>query len=243
MKTAGEVIAAFNDFPQTGIITLLDGGRAMILAPHPDDESLGCGGLIAGLCRQAQPPVVVILTDGAASHPGSRRYPPPRLRQLRAGEARAAVALLGLPPGNLVFLDHPDTKLPASGEAFIAAAEAVAALARRLGCTVIIGPWRHDPHCDHEAGAAIAEHVAHLTGARLLFYPVWGWLLASEVKLPVARITGWRLDIAAHLALKQQAIATHASQYTGLIDDSPNGFRLPPALLTVFGRPFEVFIE
>ncbi len=241
MKTAGEIIASFNALPQGGIDRL--SGRAMILAPHPDDESLGCGGLIAELCQRARPPVVVILTDGAASHPGSYSHPPARLRQVRAAEARKAVSLLGLPPENLVFLDYPDTKLPASGEALDAAAEAVATLARRLDCKVVIGPWRHDPHCDHEAAACVAEQAARFIGAQLLSYPVWGWLLPPDTLLPVDGISGWRLDIAAHLAVKQQAIAAHASQYTGMIDDSPDGFRLPPALLSVFERPFEVFIE
>ena len=195
--------------------------------------------MIAELCRQAQPPAVVILTDGAASHPGSRHYPPARLRRLRMDEAREAVALLGLSEEHLTFLDYPDTKLPASD----AATSAITALARRLGCTVIISPWRHDPHCDHEAAAAIAEQAARRTGARLLSYPVWGWLLPPDTALTVEHISGWQLDIAAHLAMKQQAIAAHASQYSDLIEDSPDGFRLPPDLLSVFERPFEVFIE
>jgi LmbE family N-acetylglucosaminyl deacetylase len=242
MSTAGQVIAAFHALPSAGLPGLLGGARAMILAPHPDDESLGCGGLIAEACRLGQPPLVVILTDGAASHPRSKRYPLSRLRRLRADEARAATARLGLPPDHLAFLGYPDTALPATGASLHEAAGQVAALARRFGCGAIIAPWRHDPHCDHESAAAIGREAARLTGARLLSYPVWGWLLPPDTPLPEDEVRGWKLDISAHLAVKQQAIAAHASQYSDLIDDSPEGFRLPRGLLSVFEQPFEVFI-
>jgi hypothetical protein len=51
------------------------------------------------------------------------------------------------------------------------------------------------------------------------------------------------LPISSHLQAKQSAVAAHASQYSGLIDDSPQGFRLPPELLSVFRRPYEVFLS
>ena len=69
-------------------------GRTVVLAPHPDDESLGCGGLLARLAAHGVPARVVVVTDGAQSHPGSAAYPPERLRALREAEARAAVAAL-----------------------------------------------------------------------------------------------------------------------------------------------------
>ena len=79
-----------------------------------------------------------------------------------------------------------------------------------------------------------------LAGAALRFYPVWSWLLAADHPLPVP--AGARLDIAAHLPAKRRAIAAHASQYTGIITDAPDAFRLPPALLDVFAEPYEVFL-
>jgi hypothetical protein len=75
-----------------------------------------------------------------------------------------------------------------------------------------------------------------------LSYPVWGWLLPPGQPLPVKQIAGYKLPIAAHLQAKRSAVAAHASQYSTLIDDSPNGFRLPPELLSIFERPFEVFL-
>ena len=78
---------------------IIGGGTCLILAPHPDDESLGCGGLIAACVAAGRPPLVAVLTDGAGSHPNSRTYPPDRLRAVRAQEVRTAVGMLGLPPG------------------------------------------------------------------------------------------------------------------------------------------------
>jgi len=109
-----DVLAAMEDLPDAEIDTLLGRERPLILAPHADDESLGCGGLIAACCERGRPPFVVILTDGAASHPGSTQYPPERLRQLRSQEARKAVGNLGLASENLAFFDYPDTALPTS---------------------------------------------------------------------------------------------------------------------------------
>jgi LmbE family N-acetylglucosaminyl deacetylase len=236
--TASDVIGAMELLPDAEIDAILGGERPLILAPHADDESLGCGGLITACCERGLQPVVAILTDGAASHPGSRQYPPERLRQLRAEEAREAVTRLGLATENLVFLNYPDTALPTSR----AVSERVAKIARNRGCSVMLAPWLHDPHCDHEAAAILAREAARLSQCRLLSYPIWGWLLPPDQPLAVNRVEGYKLPIAAHLQTKRSAVAAHASQYSTLINDSPEGFRLPPELLAVFERPYEVFL-
>jgi LmbE family N-acetylglucosaminyl deacetylase len=236
--TAGDVQLAMKSLPDANLDAILGGARPLILAPHADDESLGCGGLIAACCARGLQPFVIILTDGTGSHPGSKQYPPERLRQVRADEARQAVATLGLAPGNLAFFDYPDTAMP-TGPAVSAR---VAKLAREQDCAVILAPWMHDPHCDHEAAAIVAREAAQAVGCRLLSYPVWGWLLPPDQSLPMKKIAGFRLPIDAHLEAKRNAVAAHASQYSDLITDSPNGFRLPPELLAVFERPYEVFL-
>jgi LmbE family N-acetylglucosaminyl deacetylase len=218
-------------------------GTALILAPHPDDETLGCGGLIAALCQAGRPPVVVCVTDGAASHPGSAAYPPARLATMRARELRDACAILGLPSHRIHGLDLPDTRVPLRGDSFEQAATAIAALAKSRAAGSIFATWPHDPHGDHAATAAIAARAAQLSGLRLTYYPVWGWLLPPDAPFKEPAPTGARLDIATHLPAKRRAIAAHASQYTDLITDSPQGFRLPEALLAVFDQPFETFLD
>jgi LmbE family N-acetylglucosaminyl deacetylase len=236
--TAADVRSAMEALPDADLDIILAGERPLILAPHADDESLGCGGLIAACCARGLQPFVVILTDGTGSHPGSKQYPPERLRQVRAEEARQAVATLGLAPQNLEFFGYQDTALPASP----AVSARVARLAREQGCTVMLAPWLHDPHCDHEAAAIAAREASQAAECRLLSYPVWGWLLPPDQPLPVNEVAGFRLPIAAHLEAKRSAVAAHASQYSDLINDSPDGFRLPPELLSVFERPYEVFL-
>jgi LmbE family N-acetylglucosaminyl deacetylase len=215
----------------------------MILAPHPDDESLGCGGLIAQSCARGRPPVVVVLTDGTGSHPSSPSYPPARLRDLREREATKAVALLGLPPERIYFLRLRDGHMPQTGRLYEATVERVLRLFREHYCTTIFAPWFYDPHCDHQATQLVARAVVSKVEASLFSYPVWGWLLPSDAASAKESITGWRLDIRQQLARKRGAIREHKSQYSDLITDDPNGFRLPAELLSVFDQPFEVFLD
>ena len=119
----------------------------------------------------------------------------------------------------------------------------VAGLLRERGCGVLLAPWRHDPHGDHEATHEIAAAAAHLTRAAHLAYPVWGWTLPPGAVLNGPEPAGYRLDITRHLPAKRRAIAAHASQHGKVITDDPCGFTLPPTLLALFDRPFEVFLR
>lgn len=238
---AADALAALRELPVADLDAIDGGEAALLLAPHADDESLGCGGFIAEACARGRPPQVLVLTDGAGSHPNSRLFPPARLRALRKQEAREAVAVLGLPPSRIGFLGLPDTAAPTSGAAFDRAVRTIAALSR--DCGLLLAPWRHDPHCDHEAAHLMAVAVARLTGIRHLAYPVWGWTLPDEAGLPGSAPAGWRLRMDQHLPAKRRAIAAHASQYSDLIADDPAGFRLPAGLLAVFDQPYETFLR
>jgi LmbE family N-acetylglucosaminyl deacetylase len=243
MSTAADFQASWRALPVGGLDTIIGSGTCLVLAPHPDDESLGCGGLIAACAAAGRAPLVAILTDGAGSHAGSRAYPPARLRTVRAQEARDAVAALGLPAHRLVFLEQPDTAAPHDGSAFDAVVARVLALVRQEPtCTAIVAPWRHDPHCDHEAAAIVAAAVARVAELRAVAYPVWGWTLPPDTAFPEAPGAGWRLDIAAFLAAKRRAIQAHRSQFGGLITDDPNAFSLPADLLSIFDSPYETFV-
>jgi LmbE family N-acetylglucosaminyl deacetylase len=243
MITAAEALAAIAALPVRPLSHLIEAGPPLILAPHPDDESLGCGGIIAACSAVGAPPFVVIVTDGAGSHPNSRAYPAARLRAIRMQEARDAVAALGLPPERIAFLNLPDTDSPSSGPAFDAAIDEVAALLRQHRLGSILATWRHDPHCDHLSAHHIASALAACTRTRHLAYPVWGLTLPPDAPLDGQAPQGFRLDIAAHLPAKRRAIAAHRSQYAGLIDDDPSGFQLADGFLALFDGPFETLLE
>ena len=229
-------------FPVVPLDVVTGGRTALILAPHADDESLGCGGLIATAVAAGQPPFVLILTDGTGSHPHSARYPPARLKALREAEARAAVELLGLPADRIGFLGLTDTASPMEGHDFQIAVGDILKTAGACGAATVLAPWEHDPHGDHLSAHRMAQAVAGRGRLRHLAYPVWGWMLPADRMLPGEKPQGYQLDISFWAAAKQAAIGAHASQYSDLIDDDPQGFRLPPGLLTAFSRPYETFV-
>lgn len=236
---AGAVLGAAEDFPLVTPEAFVH-RRLVVVAPHPDDESLGCGGLIAA-CRHAGLPVtIVVVSDGAGSHPRSRLFPPERLAALRQGEAREAAARLGVAEGDVHFLGLPDRHVPESGPEAARAATRIAQLA--AGADVMAVTWRHDPHCDHKASFALAREAARqVPGLALWEYPIWGWTLPPHEPLEGARAEGVRVRVGDALSAKRRAIAAHASQTTALVHDDPAGFRLTPSILALFDTPVEVY--
>ncbi len=237
--TAGEAHRAMASLPVADLATILGGADPLVVAPHPDDESLGCGGLLAMSGGRG---AVVVVTDGTGSHPNSAAYPAPRLRALREAEAAAATGALGIGRERLEFLRLRDTKAPSEGPEFEAAVGAIIDAASRFGCGVLLAPWRHDPHGDHLAVHHMVVAAARRSGLRHLAYPVWGWTLPADMALEGPAIAGWRLDVTEVLPAKRRAIAAHVSQSTGLIDDDPTGFQLPAAFLERFQTPFETYL-
>jgi LmbE family N-acetylglucosaminyl deacetylase len=217
-------------------------GTSMILAPHPDDETIGCGGLISACCARGRPPVIVAMTDGTGSHPNSPSYPPARLKDLRETEMRAAAGILGLAGDRVHFLELRDTHAPLQGSLFDNSVARIVDLVKAFEVSAIFASWRHDPHCDHAATAVIGMEAARQSGSRLFFYPVWGWLLPTDHALPTEEIHGVRLRVDAMVARKRRALAAHASQYSDLIRDDPHAFRIPRNLAELVERDYEVFL-
>jgi LmbE family N-acetylglucosaminyl deacetylase len=207
--------------------------RWLVLVPHPDDETLGAGQLICALADAGQPPQVVYLTDGAASHPASPSWSPRRLAARRRREARAALRDLmgpGSPPP--LFLDWPDARPWLEGEdAFDQAARRLVGLMRRGRLSAIATTWSHEPHCDHAAAAALARAAARRARPQpgLYGYLVWGWDRPQAAKLASARAVVMTPQPRHRLA-RRRALTRHRSQLGAVITDSPKGFRLPPSM-------------
>jgi LmbE family N-acetylglucosaminyl deacetylase len=216
-------------------------GDVLVLAPHPDDETLGCGATIAALAELGRRVQVVIVTDGAASHPASRRCPPPALARLRAREAREAVRILGcgrLPPP--LHLGIPDSAPPEDART---QDRVLALLARSLTprTTAILTTWDGDPHPDHQWTARLARRLSwRAPEAALWAYPIWGRFTdrVPEPAQPVVRVAAHQAG-----ARKRRALRAHRSQMTGLIADDPDGFVMAPALQEHFLDADEVFIQ
>jgi LmbE family N-acetylglucosaminyl deacetylase len=242
--TAGELLAAAHRFPFRSLRESLDDKPFIVVAPHPDDESLACGGLIAEACRKGLRAKVVIISDGAGSHPRSKAYPPNRLKAVREEEARRAGAELGLRPEDMIFLGLADRFVSSKGAKAELATEKIVDCLEEIGARSLFVSWRHDPHCDHQASYRIAREVQRRVGKLRLFeYVVWGAVLPPSTEVQPIR-DGFRISIGPEtLEKKRRAIAAHRSQTTNLIDDDPTGFRLSQSDLARFDVPYEFFFE
>ena len=108
--------------------------------------------------------------------------------------------------------------------------------------TLLVAPWRHDGHPDHEAAGRATAAAAARTGGALLEYPVWFWHWAAPENAPWPDLVHLELD-APQQARKQQAIAAHRSQVAALTDRPGDEVLLTPAFLEHFAGRREVFVR
>lgn len=221
-------------------------GPVLVLAPHADDESLGCGGLIAALCEAEVPVYVWLISDGTMSHPNSVAFPSDRRRDIREAEFSRACLILGVPTGRRQFFRFPDTRVPTPDtENFGQATQQFAAQLQTLNPKTIFTPWRRDPHCDHQATTALIREViskTHWPGV-LYEYPIWLYELAAQGDAPhpgEVQVFNFETE-EKFLQKKQKAIKCHASQLGQIIHDDPDAFCLQPQVLAHFLIPTEFY--
>ncbi|PRY93791.1 LmbE family N-acetylglucosaminyl deacetylase [Hasllibacter halocynthiae] len=217
---------------------LVGRGPVLVLAPHADDEVLGCGALLADCWREGVPAHVVCLTDGAASHPRSATD----LAALRRTELERTITILGgVPARDLTCLGHPDAALHDVPEGVVAAQ--LLALVDAGGARVLVVPSPLDPHCDHVTAAALADRVAAARPALVvLHYPIWSRWTGGGAAPPVPGSRRHAYPVTAP-ALKARAIAAHASQQGGVIRDDPDGFAMPEGFAAMFAQGPEIYDE
>jgi N-acetylglucosamine malate deacetylase 1 len=200
---------------------------AIVFAPHQDDETLGCGGLIA-LKRSLGVTVrVIFLTDGDI-HGDTIR--------IRREEALNALSRLGVAATEVDFWDYPD-----GGLSDLSPMQQVNLREQIMGVLAIVPgaeiyvPHAIDQHCDHEATYQLVTAAITQTSASYLVYqyPIWiFWKAPLFLKLKPHHLQGWQLlNINDVIVQKQAAIAAHASQ----VSTFPTGF------IKQFQRPEEWF--
>jgi LmbE family N-acetylglucosaminyl deacetylase/SAM-dependent methyltransferase len=176
----------------------------LVVAAHPDDETLGAGGLIAACAARGIRVRVVVVTDGAAAPPE------PGTAARRAREVRRAVAELA-PAARLDLLGFADGGTSGDRAAISAAlAPIIAALPRGA---LVAAPWRGDGHVDHEVVGAVCAELAAPLAVALVEYPIWLWHWARPdfVEVPWDALVAVPSD----RATKSRALAHHASQIGG----------------------------
>ena len=213
----------------------------VVLAPHPDDETLGCGGILATAFQHAGAHVIC-MTDGSASHPGSAVWPPARLAELRRQELAEAIRRLGGCKSDLTWLGLRDGALATCDPHPIA--ERIAGICHLIGADRILSASPLDHHADHKATAAIALRVAALcSGMRLFFYPVWSRWDDPGFEAAHGAWTQLRPDITTHRKKKAHALAAHRSQLGLVVSDAPDGFCLDPKMVRQFSEEDELYFE
>lgn len=171
-------------------------GSVLVLAPHPDDESLGCGGAIVFHHRQGDSVKVVFATDGAAGDPLDY-YRDCDYRELRRAEARRAASILGI--DNLVFWDYPDGKLAEANDL----SERLRTLLTTDRPDIIYRPSTLEIHPDHWAlGVGAEEALRQYRPASGDFcYEIWAAIQPTHA-----------LDITTVWDLKRKAVEQYESQ-------------------------------
>ena len=217
----------------------------LVLVAHPDDETLGCGGLLATAAAAGTRVHVLIASDGEASHPDSPTHSPARLAELRRTEARDALRTLA-PHAEATFLGLPDGQL-SEHEAVLAAA----VRARLDGPCLLVSTWVGDGHPDHAACARAASAACRDRNGVLHWqFPIWAWHWAVPNADPDAdpgvawtdgRFLRLDLNAAAHAA-KEHAITCYPTQHRPLSELPGDEAILPPGVLAHFQHEDEVFI-
>lgn len=190
--------------------------RVVVVAAHPDDETLGAGGVLRALHAAGTDLALVVATDGEAAYPGlgaAARAGLGRARRVELGAALAAQGLAGVP---VTWLGLPDSGLDGCG------ADLRAALAPLLaGADAWLAPWPGDPHPDHRAAGLAVAAAAPVT-AHGWSYPVWmwAWLDAGDPAIPWDRARAVPLDAAARAA-RRAGVECFTSQLRPGPDGSP----------------------
>lgn len=208
--------------------------RLVVVAPHPDDEVLGVGGLMQRAADAGVEVVVVAVTDGTAAVPHGP-WTPDQLGEVRVREHVAACTVVGVAPP--VRLGLPDG----------AVADHERTLGERLAelldaQTVCVATWSADGHPDHEASGRAAAAACGRTGARLIAYPVWTWHWSrpDDPAVPWDRARELRLSPAEQEA-KARAVQCHRSQLEPPLTDPDSAPVLPGFVIERLVRDREVF--
>ena len=223
----------------------LDGlSTLVVLAAHPDDETLGAAGLVHLAHRHGVHITVVVATDGEASHPRSPTIGPHALAGLRRAEVAEAVALLA-PDADVRHLGLPDGGLTDHEDALV---EMLTDLVGQLtagadpSTTLLCAPWHGDRHPDHEACGRAAAVAAARTDVPYLEYPIWLWHWGAPSDVPWRQVRRLGLDAAAVCA-KSEALAAHRSQIHALSDRPGDEQMLDEDTLSHFRRDYELFVD
>jgi LmbE family N-acetylglucosaminyl deacetylase len=190
--------------------------RCLVIAPHEDDATLGCGGLMLAKRLEGNPVEVAYITDGSASHPGHPTLTPGELARRRRDEAHVALGRLGVERAGVHFLDAADGTLDrldqATAEALVGR---IAGLVGRVRPDEVFLPCRSDGSSEHDAAFLLVMEALRRSGfrPRLFEYPIWSlWSPARLMRPLVSSRRVWRMGFPGYEHLKARALGSYRTQ-------------------------------
>ena len=145
--------------------------NTVIIAPHPDDEVIGCAGLIQALVERGTPPHVIILTGGEGSHRGCCDTSAEEIIAARHQLTLDAAATLGLPESHIHCLGYPDGGVALEHPA----TDNLRELLAQLSPKALFVPHRGEGWSDHLQAAEITKHLLKGQDVSIYEYCVWMW--------------------------------------------------------------------
>jgi len=213
--------------------------KILVFAAHPDDETLGCGGLITKCCQEAGEVHIVVMTGGSNLFKvclGIHKDPTPaQISAMRKAETVAACDILGVPAGNILFLDYEDGHL---GEFHDKVTALCVERIEALQPDAMYVTSSQDAHSDHRSAYAIAHAAREESGTRA---PLYQYSIHLRNEQTMDDLPGDRtdLDITPWMVQKRQAVECFACH---LKIKSPHQDKPLWASAEEFLRETEVFV-
>jgi len=218
---------------------------ALVIAPHPDDETFGCGGLIALKRSQGSAVHVVFLSRGEGAHRNCCGTSEALIGDVRKQQAEQSCAMLGVLRENLHWLELPDGGIPDGDNVDVETVNKLGDLIRTSSPAEVYAPVPFDCWPDHECAFDLIRSVfvKHGADCTLYGYSVWMWYtLRIRDLLRLKKWRALRLDIRSVQKVKQSA----TQLYLGAIKPScgiPYCGNLPSGFLRPFQRDYEIYFQ
>jgi len=190
-----------------------------VFAPHPDDETWGCGGTIAKRISEGYEVLIVVMTDGRYAFLkmlGIDSDPTPEeLKEIRKEEVKRATGILGVPEENLIFLNFVDGTLENNTEK---AEEKVTEILSKNHPVEVYFPYKNDGHPDHRAAYRVVRNsIGKLSVSTLTYQYSIGHKYARvgpiiDTLLNLLKHNMVRVDISKFLSLKTAAAKEFKSE-------------------------------
>ena len=222
----------------------LSGSCAVVIAPHPDDETFGCGGMIALRRNMGSRVVIIFLSRGEASHRSCCDTAVGKISTKRREHATDAMSVLGVDATNLYWLGLPDAYIPTRNDSqFADAVSALSELLVEIKPQIIYVTHPLDGWPDHTGATEITlAAIEHQNiGCSVHYYCIWMWHnLQFRSFHKVIGMSSYKVDVGDVLRSKKEAISRYFSETVSGCG-VPYCGKYPKGFAENFVVPYEIY--